>query len=644
MKLEKYGFIRVAAAAFNVAPCNPASNAAAISKLILDSHEAGAHVTAFPELSLTGATCGDMFGSSTLIGGAVAALSQILDNTRDCDTLAVIGMPLEADGLLFNCAVAIQSGRIIAAIPKTAVSHAERWFSPSSARKSRTVRICGADVPFGEDIIIDTGGLRAVLAFELGDDMRLPVSPAASLSLRGVNLIINLAAFGETVSAPAKRRAITAGRSDTLMSGYVLCCAGGGEAVPDCVFAGHSIIAETGHIEAETIYPENDSLLLWDIDIERIINLRRANAFFKGPEFDAQVCRADFTAQRDVKEAFTVKRDPFTPEGADKDGECFREILKIQSTALASRMSKAGLKKLILGVSGGLDSTLALLVSVEAIKLLGLPAQNVLGITMPGFGTTDRTYQNALTLMRELSITVREIPIKDSCLQHFSDIGLDPDTQDTTFENAQARERTQILFDLSNKEGALVVGTGDLSEIALGFCTFGGDHLAGYSVNCGLPKTLIRLIVSYCAEADVRENVRRALKDIVDTPVSPELLPPSGGEQTQRTEDILGPYELHDFFICHTLKNGFSPAKVLKLATIAFDGIYDSRLVIKSLETFYRRFFSQQFKRSCSPDGVMTTTVSLSPRAGWSMPGDASAAFYLETLAEAVKELENGKL
>ena len=644
MKLEKYGFIRVAAAAFNVAPCNPASNAEAITKLILDSHKAGAHITAFPELSLTGATCGDMFASSALINGAVSSLAKILEDTQACDTIAIIGMPLEYNGLLYNCAVAIQSGHIIAAVPKTSVGASERWFAPAYGLKSGSVPLFGAYNLFGTDIIIDTGSLRAAIALEIGDDMKMTVSPAARLAGQGANLIVNIAAWGEAVTAPAKRRNFIMARSESLMSGYVLCCAGQGEAVTDCVFSGHSVIAENGRVAAETIYPESDSFIFHDVDIESIINRRRTNAAFKGAEAQAYICNCEFTDTRDVKAAFTVKKDPFMPEGADKDNEYFSEIIKIQSIALASRMSKADLKKLILGVSGGLDSTLALLVSVEAIKLLGLPAQNLLGITMPGFGTTDRTYQNALTLMRELCITVREIPIKDSCLQHFADIGADSNIQDTTFENAQARERTQILFDLSNKEGAIVVGTGDLSEIALGFCTFGGDHLAGYSVNCGLPKTLIRRIVAYYAENRAGAGARRALTDILDTPVSPELLPLHNGELTQRTEDVLGPYELHDFFIYHTLKNGFSPAKVLKLASIAFDGVFDNRLVIKTLETFYHRFFSQQFKRSCSPDGVMISEVSLSPRTGWRMPGDATAAFYLAELADAAKELESGTL
>ena len=644
MKLEKYGFLRVAAAAFDVSPCDPASNADAIAGIITKSRAAGVHVIAFPELSLTGATCGDMFGNSTLISGALSALAKILEDTQGCDTIAIIGMPLEYNGLLYNCAVAVQSGHIIAAVPKTAVGASEKWFASADGLKSGSFPLFGAYHLFGTDIVIDTGSLRAAIALEIGDDMKMPVSPAARLAEQGVNLIVNIAAWGETVSAPARRRAFVEARSEALMAGYVLCCAGQGEAVTDCVFSGHSIIAEIGCAEAETIYPKSDSFIFHDIDIERIINRRRTNAAFKRTEAQAYICNCEFADTRDIKETFTVKKDPFTPKGAEKDNGCFREIIKIQSTALAARLSKTGLKRLVLGVSGGLDSTLALIVSVEAVKLLGLPPQNVLGITMPGFGTTDRTYQNALTLMRELSADVREIPIRDACLQHFSDIGIASDIQNTTFENAQARERAQILFDLSNKEGAIVVGTGDLSEIALGWCTFGGDHLAGYSVNCGLPKTLMRRIVAYYAAAEAGEGARRALMDILDTPVSPELLPLRDGELTQRTEDVLGPYELHDFFIYHTVKNGFSPDKVLKLASIAFDGVYDNGLIIRSLELFYRRFFSQQFKRSCSPDGVMTSEVSLSPRAGWSMPGDAAAAFYLSELAAASHELENGIL
>jgi NAD+ synthase (glutamine-hydrolysing) len=653
MILEKYGYIRAAAAVPRVRVGDPAHNAREIIRLIKEATAAHAvKVMVFPELSVTGYTCADLFHQKSLLTGAEAALREILDTTAGCDVLAAVGLPVEADNQLFNCAAVFHSGRLLAVIPKTFLPnynefYEKRWFASAAARINDTVRLCGAQVPFGENILFRNAPSQLTVGIEICEDLWMPIPPSSRHALSGANLILNLSASNETVTKSDYRRELVRQQSARCLTGYVFASAGQGESTTDVVFSGHALLAANGVIAGESSYMEASSYIFADIDIEKLLNDRRKfNSFMdKSEPGDYRVVEFDTQSGRDVRESFTVDPHPFIPrDKSEKYGRC-KEIFKLQSTGLAERMRKTGLQKAVLGLSGGLDSTLALLVTAEAVKALKLPATSIVGITMPGLGTTDRTYQNALTLMRELGVTLKEISIKDACLLHYGDIGHALDVYDVTFENAQARERTQILMDVANQEGGLVVGTGDLSELALGWCTYNGDHMSHYGVNSGVPKSLVKHLVSWYAETTDNKKVSAALYDILDTPISPELLPADReGNIAQKTEDTVGPYELHDFFLFHFLRNGFTPAKILKLATLAFEATYAPEVICKWLQTFYRRFFSQQFKRSCLPDGVKVGSVCLSPRGDWRMPSDASAAAWLEELKKAQEALKNGTL
>jgi NAD+ synthase (glutamine-hydrolysing) len=653
MILEKYGYVRAAAAVPRVRVGDPARNALEISKLIMrGSEEHGVKVMVFPELSVTGYTCADLFHQKSLLTAAEDALGAILDATAGCDVLAAVGMPVVASNQLFNCAAVIHSGRLLGVIPKTFIPnynefYEKRWFSSATARLGGTVRLCGAEVPFGENILFKSAASPLVVAVEICEDLWMPIPPSSRHALFGANLVLNLSASNETVTKSDYRRELVRQQSARCLTGYVFASAGQGESTTDVVFSGHALLASNGVLAGESSYTEDSAYIFADIDIEKLQNDRRKfNSFMDRPEpGDYRTVGFHMQSGRDVKESFIVDPHPFIPrDKAEKFGRC-REIFKLQTTGLAERMRKTGLQKAVIGLSGGLDSTLALLVTTEAVKALRLPQTAIIGVTMPGLGTTDRTYQNALTLMHELGVTLREIPVKDACLLHFNDIGHAADVYDVTFENAQARERTQILMDVANQENGLVVGTGDLSELALGWCTYNGDHMSHYGVNSGVPKSLVRHLVSWYAETTDNKNVAAVLYDILDTPISPELLPADEeGKIAQKTEDAVGPYELHDFFLFHFLRNGFRPAKTLKLATLAFDGVYEPETVCKWLGVFYKRFFSQQFKRSCLPDGVKVGSVCLSPRGDWRMPSDASAALWLEDVKRAEEELKNGTL
>jgi NAD+ synthase (glutamine-hydrolysing) len=653
MRLGKYGYIRAAAAVPRVKVGDTVHNADEIVRLITDgARDHGIQVMVFPELSVTGYTCADLFGQRSLLNAAQTALRDILSRTRGIDMLAALGMPVEADNQLFNCAVVIHAGKILGVVPKTFLPnynefYEKRWFASSSSRLSDKVRLLGTDVPFGARVLFQDRNSQLCVGAEICEDLWMPIPPSSRHALNGANVILNLSASNETVTKSDYRRALVRQQSARCCMGYVFCSAGQGESTTDVLFSGHSMIAENGKVEAEASYQADSSYIYADIDIEKLMNDRRKFNSFMGvmESGETRIVGFDLQNDADVRESFTVDPHPFIPADRDeKSGRC-REIFRIQSTGLAERMRKTGIKKAVIGLSGGLDSTLALLVTTEAVKALGLPMQNLIGITMPGMGTTDRTYQNALTLMKELGITSREISIKEACLLHYHDIGHDINRYDVTFENVQARERTQILMDVANQEGGLVIGTGDLSELALGWSTYNGDHMSHYGVNSGVPKTLVRHLVSWYADTTENRNVSAALFDVLDTPISPELLPADeAGNIAQKTEDLVGPYELHDFYLFHFLRNGFSPAKILKLATIAFEGKYEQKVILKWLETFYKRFFSQQFKRSCLPDGVKVGSVCLSPRGDWRMPSDASAGIYLNELKEASKELENGTL
>ncbi len=653
MILDKYGYVRAASAVPRVVVGDTSHNACEISKLIKKGAEDNAvKVMVFPELSVTGYTCSDLFHQRSLLDGATTALKTICDQTSGCDVLAAVGMPIEADNQLFNCAVVIHSGRILAVIPKTYIPnynefYEKRWFASSTGRLSDTIKLCGAEVPFGENILFKNTTSQLVAGVEICEDLWMPIPPSSRHALFGANLILNLSASNETVTKSDYRRELVRQQSGRCLTGYVLSSAGQGESTTDVVFSGHTMIAANDSILRESSYTEESSYIYADIDIEKLQNDRRKFNSFMGKTEPGDYRVIEFSMQggRDIKESFSVDAHPFIPrDKAEKFDRC-REIFKLQSVGLSERIRKTGIKKAVIGLSGGLDSTLALLVTAEAVKALKLPMTSIIGITMPGLGTTDRTYQNALTLMRELGVTLKEISIKEACLLHFKDIGHAADVFDVTFENVQARERTQILMDVANQEGGLVIGTGDLSELALGWCTYNGDHMSHYGVNSGVPKSLVKHLVSWYADTTENKKVSLALNDILDTPISPELLPADeAGEIAQKTEDVVGPYELHDFFLFHFLRNGFAPTKILKLATLAFDGTYQPKVICKWLETFYKRFFSQQFKRSCLPDGVKVGSVCLSPRGDWRMPSDACAAVWLNELKEAAEALKNGTL
>ena len=651
MKLGKYGYTRVAAAVPDVRIGDPARNAAEISDRIRDADHHGVKVMAFPELSLTGYTCGDLFHQSSLLDAARQAMQELLARTRHCDVLAAVGMPVEAEDRLFNCAVVFHSGRILGVIPKTFLPnynefYEKRWFASSSDRSYDSVHLLGQEIPFGENILFQAGNSDLCIGVEICEDLWMPIPPSSHHALHGANLILNLSASNETVSKGDYRRELVRQQSARCLAGYVFCSAGQGESTTDLVFGGHTILAENGHIVREMIFPEPSACTCYDMDIEKLRNDRiRSNSFAaKAEPEEYRFIKFDWNGDPDVKECFSVDPHPFVPgDESEKDARC-REIFRLQSVGLAERLRKTGIQKAVIAVSGGLDSTLALLVTANAFRTLALPDKNIIGITMPGLGTTKRTHQNAVTLMRELRITTREISIVEACMQHFRDIGHDASVHDVTFENTQARERTQILMDVANQEGGLVVGTGDLSELALGWCTYNGDHMSNYAVNAGVPKSLVRHLVSWYSETAKNERVAEALRDILDTPISPELLPADkDGHIAQKTEETIGPYDLHDFFLYYMVRNGLSPAKILKLATLAFPS-YPPREILKWLTVFYKRFFTQQFKRSCLPDGVKIGSVCLSPRGDWRMPSDASAGLYLRELKAAAAELENGSL
>ena len=652
MKLCKYGFVRAAAAIPHVKVGDTAFNAGEISELIINGADQGVKVMAFPELSVTGYTCADLFNQSSLLAGAQSALSEILEKTSGSDVLCAVGMPVCADNQLFNCAVVIHAGRILAAVPKTFIPnynefYEKRWFASAVTRLSDTVRLCGGEVMFGEDILFKDLNTPLVVGVEICEDLWMPIPPSSRHAIGGANLLLNLSASNETVTKTDYRRELIKQQSGRCYAGYVFSSAGQGESTTDVVFSGHAVLASSDSILNESSYTVDSSMIFADIDIEKLLNDRRKfNSFMGSAEKNNyRVATFESGAEKDVALSISVDMHPFIPrDKAEKFDRC-REIFKLQSVGLSERMRKIGIKKAVIGLSGGLDSTLALLVTAEAVRALGFGPENIVGITMPGLGTTDRTYQNALTLMRELGVTLREISIKGACIQHYGDIGHDMKVLDVTFENVQARERTQILMDVANQTSGLVVGTGDLSELALGWCTYNGDHMSHYGVNSGVPKSLVRHLVSWYAETVGNEKVAAALLDILDTPISPELLPADeNGKIAQKTENVVGPYALHDFFLFHMLRNGFTPKKILKLAIIAFDGQYETGEILKWLETFYRRFFAQQFKRSCLPDGVKIGSVCLSPRGDWRMPSDAAATTWLNDLKEAALALESGTL
>lgn len=630
-----YGFLRVAAASLRLRVADPSYNKNEIISAIEKAEGMGVKLLVTPELSVTGYTCADLFFSSALIKSANEALGEIVEATKGKEMAVLVGMPIAVRNKLYNCAVVIKDGRILGAVPKKNLAnynefYEKRWFASGNDISSvETISLAGSQCPVG-DMLFDLGG-GALLGVELCEDLWVPVPPSSTLALQGAVITANLSASDEYVSKAQYRQSLVQNQSARTISGYIYAGASVTESTTDLVFSGATMICENGTMLAEgERFCRETVITCADIDVEKLCAERRHNMSFENQPCTLPVI--DCSVKNDTNDlAYRfVDPHPFVPASDEKRRERCREIFSIQASGLAKRLEHVGSKGCVIGISGGLDSTLALLVAVKAMEMIGKPTEDIIGVTMPGFGTTDRTYTNAVKLVNELGATLREIDIKAACLQHMKDIGHDPDIKDITYENTQARERTQILFDLANKTGCLLVGTGDLSELAMGWCTYNGDHMSMYGVNASVPKTLVRYLVDYVA-GESRKEVADLLYDVLDTPVSPELLPPDeNGKIAQKTEENIGPYELHDFFLYNFVRFGFDREKLSMLAVKAFNGKYDSAVVERWLNEFLRRFFISQFKRSCIPDSPKVGSVSLSPRGDWRMPSDASFSEFLK--------------
>ena len=632
----KDGFLKAAAfsPALRVADCT--YNAQQILADVQAAAARGVKLAVFPEFCLTGYTCGDLFLQHTLQTGALDALQTVLDGTRTLDTVVLVGLPLLVHGKLYNCAAVLCRGQLLGLVPKTYLPnygefYEKRQFTPGST-EVETITVCGQQVPFGTSLLFRCRSMPSfVLGVELCEDLWSALPPSTFHALAGATVIANLSASDETVGKAEYRRALVSNQSARLLCGYLYASAGHGESTQDMVFAGHDLIAENGTLLAETA-PFAGGIAETEIDCQRMEAERARNTSFElsrdgytTVEFDLELTETPLTRWIDPA--------PFVPGDPKRRAERCELILKMQADGLAKRLEHAHAKTAVIGISGGLDSCLALLVAVRAMKQLGRPASDVLAVTMPCFGTTHRTRSNAEILCDELAVSFTEIDIANTVHSHFKDIGQDESVLDVTFENGQARVRTLELMDTANRTGGLVVGTGDLSELALGWATYNGDHMSMYGVNAGVPKTLVRHLVKWVAATEKDAATRATLLDIIDTPVSPELLPADAeGRIAQKTEDLVGPYELHDFFLYNFLRAGYGPAKILLLAEQAFDGSYDRATILRWLTVFVRRFFTQQFKRSAMPDGPKVGSVTLSPRGDWRMPSDASAAAWLREL------------
>lgn len=629
-----YGFFRVAAASLKLKVANPSYNKEEIKKAIDKAVSEDVRLLVTPELSITGYTCADLFFTEALQDAAGEALVDIVEYTKEKNIAVVLGMPVPFYNSLYNCAVVVLNGEILGVVPKNHIAnynefYEKRWFASGKQFEGcQGIGLYGYETKIGNQIF-DLGG-GAVLGIELCEDLWVSNPPSSTLVQHGANIIVNLSASDEYVSKAEYRRNLIANQSARCICGYVYAGASVYESTTDLVFSGATVIAENGAILAEGERFSRDNVItIADIDIEKLKTLRLNNMSFENISDEIGFSQHSIANNdNDLKYRF-VDPHPFVPADDEKRKERCREIFSIQAAGLAKRMEHVGSSGAVIGISGGLDSTLALLVAVEAMRILGKDNSDILGITMPGFGTTDRTYHNAIDLMKCLGVTIKEISIKDACIQHMKDIEHNAAIKDITYENTQARERTQILFDMANKHGKLLVGTGDLSELAMGWCTYNGDHMSMYGVNASVPKTLVRYLVEYVAGISEKKTAE-ILYDVLDTPVSPELLPPDeNGKIAQKTEENIGPYELHDFFLYHFVRFGFTKEKLQVLAEKAFNGKYESNEISKWLEVFLKRFFISQFKRSCIPDSPKVGSVSLSPRGDWRMPSDASFADYL---------------
>ena len=636
--MNHFGFVKVAACVPSVKVADPAYNAAKLEECILRAAQEGVRAVVFPELSLTGYTCGDLFSKPLLIEGAQRVLGALLRRTEHTDIVFMVGLPVAAGNVLLNAAAVCYRGEILGVVPKTHLPnyrefYEQRWFTSALEWGGGEVELCGQNVPAGTDLLFEAGGMK--FGVEICEDLWSVVPPSSRLALQGADVIFNLSASNALAGKHAYVRELVGQQSARCLCGYVYASCGFGESTTDVVFGGNALIYENGTpLAFSERFSLEEQLVCAEIDVERLRAERMVNSTFRSDAaYEAgepyELIESGMQPAAVMSLSRFVSPLPFVPKGSTLNENC-QEIFNIQVMGLATRLTAAHAKTAVLGISGGLDSTLALLVCAKTFDKLGLSRKNIVGVTMPGFGTTDRTYQNALTLMKNLGVTMREVDIKKACLQHFSDIGHDEKKKDVTYENTQARERTQILMDIANQTDGLVIGTGDLSELALGWATYNGDHMSMYGVNAGIPKTLVRSLVAWAAQHETGKKTQAVLADIVDTPISPELLPATAqGHIAQKTEDLVGPYELHDFFLFYFLRYGFGPAKIYFLAKHAFDKKFTSAVIKKWLQVFFRRFFAQQFKRSCLPDGPKVGSVGLSPRGDWRMPSDASAQIWL---------------
>ena len=632
----KNGFVKVAAATPDIRVADVEFNTQNIINVMEEAQKNGAKILVFPELCVTGYTCSDLFDHSVLLKASRKALLEIAENTSDKDMLVFVGAPLEVNGKLYNVAAAMNQGEIIGFTTKTFLPnygefYEMRQFTPGP-QTVREITFEGKKIPFGPQILFQAKGMEElVVAAEICEDVWSPIPPSIQAALEGATVIVNCSASDETIGKDTYRRALISGQSARLISGYIYANAGEGESTTDLVFGGHNIIAENGTVLKESSRYVNE-IIYSEIDLQRITGERRKNTTFQ-PLDEETLVRVPFTIE-ETKTFLTrtFPKKPFVPSDEQTRAQRCEEILTIQAMGLKKRLAHTNARTAVVGISGGLDSTLALLVTARAFDMLGRDKKDIIAVTMPCFGTTDRTYQNACEMSKKVGATLIEVPIADAVNVHFRDIGHDPEDHSVTYENCQARERTQVLMDIANKTWGMVIGTGDLSELALGWATYNGDHMSMYGVNASVPKTLVRHLVKYAADDTTDEALKNVLYDVLDTPVSPELLPPKDGDIAQKTEDLVGPYELHDFFLYFMLRFGYEPSKIFRIACMTFDGEYDKETIFKWLETFCRRFFSQQFKRSCLPDGPKVGTVALSPRGDWRMPSDACVAVWMRDL------------
>ena len=633
----KQGFIKVAAATPDIRVADVPFNTKQICSAIEEAQNNQAKIVVFPELCVTGYTCGDLFTQDVLLQAAKQALLEITEFTREKDMLVFVGVPLVVDAKLYNVAAALCRGEILGLTTKTFLPNYGEFYEMRQFTAGPDVPgeilFNGKKVPFGPGLLFQASSMEElIVSAEICEDVWVACPPSTYHAQAGATLIVNCSASDETTGKDIYRRALISGQSARLVCGYIYANAGEGESTQDLVFGGQNLVCENGNVLAETQRFKNGTAIA-ELDLQRLVNeRRRMNTYTVNTGDDYEI--VDFTLEKyDLELTRYYARTPFVPSSkVDRDVRC-EEILSIQAMGLKKRLAHTGCRNAVIGISGGLDSTLALLVTARAFDSLSIPRENITAVTMPCFGTTDRTYNNAVELTRRLGATLTEVNIKEAVRIHFRDIGQDESVHDVTYENGQARERTQILMDIANKSGGMVIGTGDMSELALGWATYNGDHMSMYGVNCSVPKTLVRHLVKYYADTCGDSSLREILEDVLDTPVSPELLPPTEGQISQKTEDLVGPYELHDFFMYYILRFGYMPHKVYRIACHAFEGEYDTQTIYRWLDTFYRRFFAQQFKRSCLPDGPKVGSVAVSPRGDLRMPSDAVRSLWLEDLA-----------